>query len=141
MKKKYSIKSKDQKDWMNFTAKMENVSDKEFNFSNQNDNQNKVKKLDLHGFSLNQANIVVKKFIIDAFNDGYRKLLIVTGKGSRSKSSDNPYLSSQLSVLRHSVPDYIKNEEDLNSKILKISEASREDGGGGAISIFLKKDL
>jgi len=120
---------------------MGEVSDKELNFLNQNNNQNKVKKIDLHGFSLNKANIVVKKFITDAFNEGYRKLLVVTGKGSRSKSSDNPYISSKLSVLRYSIPDYIKNEEDLNRKILKISEADRKDGGEGAISIFLKKKL
>ena len=120
---------------------MGEVSDKELNFLNQNNNQNKVKKIDLHGFSLNKANIVVKKFITDAFNEGYRKLLVVTGKGSRSKSSDNPYISSKLSVLRYSIPDYIKNEEDLNRKILKISEADRKDGGEGAISIFLKKKI
>ena len=120
---------------------MGNIRDKEPNFLNQNVKSDKVKKLDLHGFSLNDANITVKKFIINAFNDGYRKLLIVTGKGLRSKSIDNPYLSSKLSTLKYSVPDYIKNEVNLNNKVLKISEANQEDGEAGAIYIFLKKKL
>tara|TARA_Y100000590_G_scaffold438169_1_gene560647 strand:- start:3147 stop:3572 length:426 start_codon:yes stop_codon:yes gene_type:complete len=141
VKKKYFLKSKDQKDWLAFTKQMGNIRDKEPNFLNQNVKSDKVKKLDLHGFSLNDANITVKKFIINAFNDGYRKLLIVTGKGLRSKSIDNPYLSSKLSTLKYSVPDYIKNEVNLNNKVLKISEANQEDGGAGAIYIFLKKKL
>ena len=89
---------------------------------------------------MNNANKVVKKFIIESFNQNYKKLLIVTGKGSRSKSYDDPYISESLSVLKNSVPEYIKNDENLNSIISKIVQASQKDGGEGAINIFLKNN-
>jgi len=94
--------------------------------------------LDLHGFSLSDANKIVKKFIIESFNNGYHKLLIVTGKGLRSKFHNNPYFSEKLSVLKYSVPEYIKNNENLTNKIRRISKADLKDGGAGAMYIFLK---
>ena len=106
----------------------------------ENSEINKVQKLDLHGYSLIKSNKIVKKFIIKSFNNGYRKLLIVTGKGLRSKHHNNPYLSEKLSVLKYSVPEYIKNDENLNHKISKISKADVKDGGDGAIYIFLKNN-
>ena len=84
------------------------------------------------------ANKIVKKFIIESFNNGCKKLLIVTGKGLRSKSHDNPYLSEKLSVLKYAIPEYIQNDEDLKHKVGKISKAKLKDGGEGAIYIFLK---
>ena len=96
--------------------------------------------IDLHGFSLIEANQIVKNFIINSFNSGYKKLLIVTGKGLRSKSHENPYLSEKLSVLRNSVPEYIKNDENLANKITSISTADIKDGGEGAIYVFLKNN-
>ena len=94
--------------------------------------------MDLHGYSLDQANRIVKKFITESFDKNYRKLLIVTGKGSRSKSYDNPYISENLSILRNSIPEYIKNDENLNSIINKVTQAERKNGGEGAINIYLK---
>ena len=85
MKKKYVTSSKDKKDWLLFTKKMDNISIKEADLSEENTEINKVRKLDLHGYSLIEANQMVKKFIIESFNSGYKKLLIVTGKGSRSR--------------------------------------------------------
>ena len=99
---------------------------------------NKIKKLDLHGCSLDQANKKVKKFILESYDDGFQKLIIITGKGQRSKSYDNPYVSEKLSVLKYSIPEYIQNNENLNSKIFKITEADIQEGGQGAIYIFLK---
>ena len=140
MKKKYSASSKDKKDWVNFTKQIGNVVVKEDDLLEKNKQINKVRKIDLHGYSLNNANKVVKKFIIESFNQNYKKLLIVTGKGSRSKSYDDPYISESLSVLKNSVPEYIKNDENLNSIISKIVQASQKDGGEGAINIFLKNN-
>ena len=140
MKKKYSVTSKDKKDWGVFTKQMGNISAKESDFLKENIQINKVKKLDLHGSSLVEANERVKNFIIESFNDGYKKLLIVTGKGLRSKSYDNPYLSEKLSVLKYSVPEYIKSNENLINKIRKISKADIKDGGEGAFYIFLKNN-
>ena len=138
MKKKYSVSSRDQRDWVAFTEQMGNINPKDSDLLAQNVEINKVKKLDLHGFSLIEANKIVKKFITGSFNNGYKKLLIVTGKGLRSKSYDNPYLSEKLSVLKYSVPEYIKNDKNLNCKINRISQADLKDGGEGAIYIFLK---
>ena len=140
MKKKYSASSKDKKDRVNFTNQIENIGVKEDDLLEENQQINKVRKIDLHGYSLNNANKVLKKFIIESFNQNYKKLLIVTGKGSRSKSYDDPYISESLSVLKNSVPEYIKNDENLNSIISKIVQASQKDGGEGAINIFLKNN-
>ena len=140
MKKKYPVSSKDKKDWADFTKQIGNISVKEDDFLEENWQINKVRKLDLHGYSLDNANKVVKKFIIESFDKGYNKLLVVTGKGLRSKSYDNPYISENLSVLKNSVPEYIKNNENLNSIISKIARADQQDGGEGAINIFLKNN-
>ena len=140
MKKKYSASSKDKKDWADFTKQVGNISVTEDDFLEENRQINKVRKLDLHGYSLDNANKVVKKFIIESFDKGYNKLLVVTGKGLRSKSYDNPYISENLSVLKNSVPEYIKNNENLNSIISKIIQADQQDGGEGAITIFLKNN-
>ena len=139
MKKKYTITSKDRKDWLTFIKHLENIYDKDDEFKKPRTTINKIKKLDLHGFSLSVANKIVKKFIIESFNVGYKKLLIVTGKGLRSKVYNDPYRSEKMSVLKYSVPEYIKNNEDLFNKITKISTADRSDGGEGAIYVFLKK--
>ena len=140
MKKKYVAPSKDKKDWIDFTKKMDNIHVKKEDLAEQNIEMNRIKKLDLHGFSLIEANKKVKKFIIESFDNGYKKLLIVTGKGLRSKSYDNPYVSEKLSVLKYSVPEFIKNDENLNNKISRISKAEIKDGGEGAIYIFLKNN-
>ena len=140
MKKKYSASSKDKKDWVDFTKQVGNISVTEDDFLEENQQINKARKLDLHGYSLDNANKVVKKFIIESFDKGYNKLLVVTGKGLRSKSYDNPYISENLSVLKNSVPEYIKNNENLNSIISKITRADQQDGGEGAINIFLKNN-
>ena len=140
VKKKNFISSKDKKDWVAFTKQMGNIKAKESDLLKENIKLSEVKKLDLHEFSLIEANKIVKNFIINSFNSGYKKLLIVTGKGLRSKSHDNPYLSEKLSVLKYSVREYIKNDENLANKINSISTADIKDGGEGAIYIFLKNN-
>jgi len=139
VKKKYTITSKDKKDWIDFTKRLENIFDKDANFIKQNTSVNKIGKLDLHGLSLNQANKIVKKFIIESFEKGYKKILIITGKGLKSKVHKNPYLSEQMNILKYSVPEFIKNDEDLFEKINRISTADLKDGGEGAFYIFFKK--
>ena len=138
VKRKYTVSSKDKKDWMDFIKKGESLSSKEDDFIIQKIDKNKVPKLDLHGHSLSESNRIVKKFIIKSFNQGFKKVIIITGKGLRSKFYDNPYISSKLSFLRYSVPEFIKNNEDLRDKISRISEAQIKDGGEGAIYVFLK---
>ena len=140
MKKKYTASFKDKKDWINFTRQIDNIRPKEADLSQENKQINKVPKLDLHGFSLEESNKKVKKFIIESSNRGYKKLLVITGKGLRSKSYSNPYISEKLNVLRNSVPEFIKDDEDLRNKISKVLEADIRDGGEGAIYIFLKNN-
>ena len=138
MKKKYLASSKDRKDWLDFTKNIGDISPKSEDSLKVKTDIIKVPKLDLHGFTLKESNQKVKKFILECFNFGYKKILIVTGKGSRSKSYDNPYVSEKLSILRHYVPEFIRNEEVLSNRVIKISKAGINDGGEGAINIFLK---
>ena len=139
MKKKYSVTLKDKKAWTAFTENLENIYNKDEDFHKQSTTLNKIRRLDLHGLSLDKANETVKKFIIESFENGYKKLLIITGKGLRSKVHKNPYLSEQMNVLKSSVPEFIKNDEDLFEKISRISTADLKDGGEGAFYIFFKK--
>ena len=140
MKKKFAASSTDKKDWISFTRQLGTINHKKVDFLDQNIENNQVPKLDLHGFSLDESNRLVKKFILKSSNRGYKKLLIVTGKGSRSKSYNNPYISEKLGVLRYSVPEFIKRDENLSDKINRISQADKKDGAEGAIYIFLKKN-
>ena len=140
MKKKNTVSKKDKKDWEDFTKQIGDIHPKEDDLLQQNIKVAEIKKLDLHGSSLNDANRKVKEFINGSFNQGYRKLLVITGKGSRSKVDENPYISEKFSVLKYSVPEFIENDEDLNKKVIKISTADRKHGGDGAIYIFLKNN-
>ena len=137
MKKKFTASSKDKKDWETFINQIDEVESKEVDFPNNNEIYT-LKKLDLHGYSLNDANHEVKKFLIKSFEKGYRKILIVTGKGSRSKVSTNPYISEKFGVLKNSIPEFIRNDENLNKIVFKITIADKKHGGDGALYIFLK---
>jgi len=141
VKKKNQITSKDKKDWSLFTNNLKDIHDKDLSFSDKKFLPNKTRKIDLHGLSLAQANKSVKNFIIDSYQNEYKKILVITGKGSRSKVSHNPYVSEKMSVLKYSVPEFIKSDVELLNKINNISVASLKEGGEGAFYIFLKKKL
>ena len=117
---------------------LKNITTKKEDLISENSDFGKTGKIDLHGMSLDDANLKVEKFILKSYSEGYKKLIIVTGKGLRSKSFDNPYLSKEMSILKNSVPEFIKNNENLNTKIKKISKASENNGGEGAFYILLK---
>jgi DNA-nicking Smr family endonuclease len=138
VKKKNTATDIDKRDWETFINQSGPIYDKENYFTDKKNTTKEIQRLDLHGYSLDEANKIVKKFINKYFNSKYKCLLIITGKGLRSKVSENPYVSEKMNVLRYSVPDYIKNDESLNNKISKISKADIVDGGEGAIYIFLK---
>ncbi len=139
MKKKIIASLKDKQDWEAFTKNMGDISVKVSDLPKQGHESNIVPKLDLHGLSLSEANKEVEKFILKSFKKGIKKILIVTGKGLHSKSYDNPYVSEKFSILKNAVPDYIYKDKNLATKISKIVPASIEDGGAGAINVFLKK--
>ena len=138
MKKKNPVSPKDKKDWNIFTENLGKVYDKESSLEDKNPFLQKIKKLDIHGITLDQANKKVKKFIMESYNEGYKKLIIITGKGSRSKIYDNPYVSQDMGILKNSVPQYVFNDPELSPIIKKISKAEIKHGGEGAICIFLK---
>ena len=133
------ISDKDKKDWQNFISNKEKLSNKDLYLSNNKIEKKIIKTIDLHGFSLENANNVIEEFIIQCFKKNVNKIIVITGKGLRSKSIRNPYLSKDLSILKYSVPDFIKSKSNLMKIIKKIEEAEIEDGGGGAFYIFLKK--
>ena len=102
-------------------------------------NKDLVKTIDLHGFSLENANKTIDEFINRCFKNNVSKITVITGKGLRSNNINNPYVSKNLSILKNSVPEFIKSNSDLIKKIKSIKEAKTEDGGSGAFDIFLKK--
>ncbi len=130
------ISDKDKKDWKDFIYNKEKLPNKDLQFEN---NKKGTRTMDLHGFSLEDANKIIEKLIIECFEKNIIKIVVITGKGLRSKNKENPYASKDLSILKYSVPEFIKSQEDLMKKIKKISEADVEDGGEGAFYIFLKK--
>ncbi len=136
---KRKISDKDKKDWKNFISNKEKLSNKDLYLSNNKIEKEIIKTIDLHGFSLENANNVIEEFIIECFKNNVNKIIVITGKGLRSKSIRNPYVSKDLSTLKYSVPDFIKLKPNLMKIIKKIEEAKVEDGGGGAFYIFLKK--
>ena len=134
------LTDKDKKDWKNFTSSRDKAPNKDFKINKKNIEENTKRIIDLHGFSLENANKIIEEFINNSYQEGIKKIIVVTGKGTRSKTANNPYLSRDLSILKHSVPEYINNNGNLINKISKISKASLKDGGEGAIYIFLKNN-
>ena len=131
------ISAKDKQDWENFISNKEKLLNKDANLK-QNQRQ-QVKSIDLHGYTLDQANKKIEDFINQNFLAGIKKLIVVTGKGLHSENEKNPYVSKDLSILKYSVPEYIKNNKNLMNKIYEFGEAKIEDGGSGAFYILLKK--
>ena len=132
------ISDKDKKDWENFLSNDEKLPNKDLKFNKKKNL--KTKNIDLHGLSLNEANKTIKKFIINSFDEGVSKLIVVTGKGLHSNVENDPYVSKNLSILKYSVPEFISNNSTLMNIINEMTDAKIEDGGSGAFYIFLKKN-
>ena len=133
------LSDKDKKDWENFLSNKEVLKDKDS--LELKKKVTKTQSLDLHGFTLDEANKEIDHLIRQSYINGTNKLIIVTGKGLHSEHEKDPYVSKDLGILRYSVPEYIKNNNELMSMIYEIKTADIEDGGSGAFYIFLKKKL
>ena len=131
------ISDKDKKDWQNFISNKEKIPNKDLEYQKKK-RKEKIKKIDLHGYTLEEANSVIRNFIKECFEQSVTKIIVITGKGLRSKSSQNPYVSKNLSILKYSVPEFIESNNDLKKMIIDISDAKIEDGGGGSFYIYLK---
>ena len=133
-----NISDKDKKDWNNFINSREKLPNKDTKLNNNKIFKTKV--IDLHGYTLNEANKAIEDFINKAFLENVNKLKVVTGKGLHSENEKDPYVSKDLSILKYSVPEFILNNSYLMSMINEITDAKLEDGGSGAFYIFLKKN-
>ena len=132
-----NISDKDKKDWENFISNKEPLPNKDLKIKKKI--PLKIKSLDLHGYTLEQANIAIENFIIKSYEEKINKLIIVTGKGTHSQNEQDPYVSKDLSILKYSVPEFISKNKNLINIINNIQDAKIEDGGSGAFYIYLKK--
>ena len=134
------LSDKDKKDWQDFLNSSEklDIKDREKSISS---NLNIERTIDLHGYTLEEANIKIFEFIEKCFNQNVSKINVITGKGLRSKNIDDPYQSSDLSILKHSVPNFINKNKDLMNKISKIDYDSVKSLSKGSFNIILKKKL
>ena len=134
MKKKLS--DKDLKDWNNFIKSKDKINPKD-ELKEPLINKNKSTfVVDLHGYGLDQANKFVEKTINECFEKQISKINIITGKGMRSKSSEDPYKSSKLSILKHSIPEFINSNVELMNKIKSID--STDEKNSGSFNVYLK---
>ena len=133
-----SISDKDKKDWDKFINNKEKLPNKDLKYNEKK--IEKVRSIDLHGYSLGEANKTIEDFIKKAFLENVNRLTVVTGKGLHSENEKDPYVSKKFSILKYSVPEFISNNNSLASLIKEITEAKIEDGGSGAFYIYLKKN-
>ena len=132
------ISAQDKKDWKKFIEDNEKLENKDKEFSKEQ-KTSKKKSIDLHGYTLEKANKVIGNFIDKCYSENVNKIKVITGKGSRSQNKMDPYLSTDLSILKYSVPNYIKENKNLMNKILKIDFESVEMLSKGNFDIILKK--
>ena len=133
-----NISEKDKKDWEDFLLKNEKLPNKDIKINKKI--TFKTRSIDLHGYSLEEANKSIENFIIKSYQEKINKLIVVTGKGIHSQNEKDPYVSKDLSILKYSVPEFITNNKSLMKIIYEMKDANIEDGGGGAFYIFLKKN-
>ena len=130
------ISDKDRKDWQKFLDSSDKLYNKDVHQVN-----NRIiseRSIDLHGYTLEDANKKISEFIENCYANKVKKINVITGKGMRSKNLDDPYQSKDLSILKHSVPEYIKNSPELMTKIINIDFDSVNSPSKGNFDIFLK---
>ena len=132
------ISEKDKKDWIDFINSKEEVPNKDKQLNKKTNI--KTKTIDLHGYTLDEANRIIENLIIQSYSENIHKLIVITGKGLHSDNKKDPYVSKNLGILKYSVPEFISKNENLMSVINEIADAKIEDGGSGAFYIYLKKN-
>ena len=123
--------------WENYIKNPSDIYDKDKDLSTNSTNKSRF-KFDLHGYSLDDANKKVREIILQCISKKYRELLLITGKGIHSTNEKDAFISKDLGKIKFSVPEFIKNDQELNSFIISINEAEKKDGGDGAILIKLR---
>jgi DNA-nicking Smr family endonuclease len=130
------LSDKDKKDWQKFLDSSEKLQSKDVDQVN-----NQIiseRSIDLHGYTLEEANKKISKFIENCYVNKVKKINVITGKGMRSKNLDDPYQSTDLSILKYSVPEFVKNNSELMKKIIRIDFESVNSPSKGNFDIFLK---
>ena len=130
------LSDKDKKDWKNFIESSEKLDNKDIDNLDQLNVSEKI--IDLHGYSLDEANKKIENFIESCYSKKVKKINVITGKGMRSKNLEDPYQSIDMSILKYSVPEYIKNNNELMKKIIRIDFDSVNSPSKGSFDIFLK---
>ena len=133
-----NISDKDKKDWETFLSSDDKLPNKDDKLKKKS--PLKIKSIDLHGYTLDQANKFIESFINKSYEENINKLIVVTGKGLHSQNEKDPYVSKELGILKYSVPEFISKNKNLMNIIHEITDANIEDGGQGAFYIFLKKN-
>ena len=136
-KKDINNLDKNKQDWENFLNNKEKILNKD-SIHKKNIRYEKINKIDLHGYTIEEANKAIEQFIQKCFEENVTKIIVITGKGLRSKNVENPYLSKDLSILKYSVPEFIEKNKSLTRLIIETTDAKIEDGGSGAFYIYLK---
>ena len=136
MIKKKDLDLEDKKTWEEYIKNPSDIYDKDQGASKSTQRKERY-KFDLHGFTLDEANIKVKKIIDHCIKNKFKELLLITGKGIHSTSDEDAYVSKNFGKLKYSVPEFIKTSE-LNKFVISINDAEKKDGGEGAIIIKLK---
>ena len=137
MKKKPTLE--DLNVWKKFIFSKKPIKDKDVYLDQNKSGQFLTKKIDLHGYTLDEANLKTRELILSYYKQNIYKVIVITGKGSKSDNEKNPYISKDLSLLKYSVPHYLKTNESLKQVIKNISQADIKDGGEGAFYVYLKK--
>ena len=132
------LSDKDKKDWESFVKSNEKIYNKDSSEQKKLNKKILTKTIDLHGYSLENANKTISEYIKQCYSDNIKRLVVITGKGLRSNTQNDPYVSKDLSILKHSVPEFIKSNMDLIKLIKEIKMADEEEGGSGAFIIYLK---
>ena len=133
------LSDKDKKDWESFVKSNEKIYNKDLSEKINFNKKIQTKTIDLHGYSLENANKTITEYIKRCFYENIKRLVVITGKGLRSNTQNDPYVSKDLSILKYSVPEYIKSNINLMKMIKNIQAADIKDGGSGAFNIYLKK--
>ena len=127
---------KDKKDWQDFLNSTDKLENKDQKISVA-PKRYIERSIDLHGYTLDEANQKMISYIEECFINGVNKINVITGKGLRSKNLNDPYQSNNLSILKHSVPNFIKSNDQLMSKIISIDFEAVENPSEGNFDIFL----
>ena len=134
------ISDQDKEDWKKFVNSNEKLENKDIKISKK-EKKLITRSIDLHGYNLDNANQIITNFIKNCYNENINEIRVITGKGNRSKNKSDPYLSTDLSILKYSVPDFIKNNNELMKKIKLLDLDSINNPNQGSFNIFLKKKL